>query len=181
MSTVSHLLTRQWPFWAGGLLVGLAEILFYYHSDMVIIVTTGLAQMFAVSEMHVLGIDWVAQVYQPGIRWTILAAVVGARLVAVEESESRALVKYDGRMLWLAFGGGLLFSFGTRLAGGCTTHHFLGGVPAMSIASWVVRLSGIPFSVMAFLFAMKIGVGGYYRHQETRAVAADHAGHPENP
>ena len=176
-----RLLTRQWPFWLGGLLVGLAEILFYYHTDMFIVVTTGLAQMFAVSEEHLFGIDWVARVYEPGVHWTIIAAVFGARLVVFAEGESRGWVRYNWKMLVMAFIGGLLFSFGTRLAAGCTTHHFMGGIPAMSIAFWVVLLSGIPFAFIAFLIAMKAGLGGYFKHQETLATVRRHLGNPVNP
>ncbi|MEN8174238.1 MAG: YeeE/YedE thiosulfate transporter family protein [Pseudomonadota bacterium] len=179
-SLTRRLFRHQWPFWLGGVLVGLAEILFYFHTDMFIVVTTGLAQMFAVSE-ELVGVDWVARVYEPGVHWTILAAVLGARLVAVNERESRGWVRYEWKMLVLAFIGGLLFSFGTRLAAGCTTHHFIGGIPSMSIASWVVLLSGIPFAFIAFLIAMKMGLGGYFKHQETRETVTSHLDDPVNP
>ncbi len=180
-SLTRRLFRHQWPFWLGGVLVGLAEIIFYYHTDMFIVVTTGLAQMFAVSEEHLFGIDWVSRVYEPGVHWTILAAVLGARLVAINERESRGWVRYEWKMLLLAFIGGLFFSFGTRLAAGCTTHHFIGGIPSMSIASWVVLLSGIPFAFIAFLIAMKMGLGGYFKHQETRETVRSHLGNPLNP
>ena len=175
--------TQQWPFWLGGLFVGLAEIVFYIGTDyeMFIVVTTGFAQMFAVSEQFLFGIDWVGRVYEPGIHWVIIGAVLGARLVAVAEKESRAWVHYPWRMLLLSFTGGMMFSFGTRIAGGCTTHHFLGGIPAMSIASWAVLLAGIPFAFLAFTFAMKIGVGGHFRHQDTLAVAKRHRDDLHNP
>jgi len=175
--------TQQWPFWLGGLFVGIAEIVFYIGTDyeMFIVVTTGFAQMFAVSEQFFFGIDWVGRVYEPGIHWVIIGAVLGARLVATAEKESRAWVRYQWRMLLLSFIGGMMFSFGTRIAGGCTTHHFLGGIPAMSIASWVVLLAGIPFAFMAFMFAMKIGVGGHFRHQDTLAIAKAHCDDCNNP
>lgn len=178
--TLHSLITNQWPFWLGGLFVGLAEIVFYYHYDMFIVVTTGMAQMFAVTEQNILGIDWVARVYEPGVYWFILFAILGARLVGVGERESRDWVHYDGTMLFIAFIGGFLFSFGTRLAGGCTTHHFLGGIPSMSIASWVVLITGIPFAFLAFKLITIIGRGGYFRHQETRSVSIAHAGEEHN-
>ncbi len=181
MSVVARLLRQQWPFWLGGLLVGLSEILFYYRYDMFVVVTTGFAQMYAVSEQHLLGIDWVARVYEPGIHWLIIGAILGARLVALLEKEARGWVRYNGRMLALAFLGGLLFSFGTRIAGGCTTHHFVGGIPSMSIASWVVLLTGIPFAFLAFKVALSLKLGGYFRHQETLSVARQHAGHANEP
>lgn len=170
---ISTLHRKQWPFWLGGLFVGLAEIVFYYHYDMFIVVTTGLAQMFAVSEVNLFGIDWVARIYEPGIYWFILFAIVGARLAGVAEKDSRDWVHYDGGMLTLAFIGGFLFSFGTRLAGGCTTHHFLGGIPSMSIASWVVLITGVPFAFLAFKIVTVLGKGGYLRHQETHCVSCE--------
>lgn len=178
---LAALVRRQWPFWLGGVFVGLAEILYYVHSGNYdfIVVTTGFAQMYAASEQF-LGVDWVGRVYEPGIHWTIIGALLGARLVGLGEGEVRSWVRYDNRMLLLAFVGGLLFSFGTRLAAGCTTHHFVGGIPAMSIASWVVLLTGIPFAFLAFKFALKSGLGGYFRHQETRAVAERCYCHPDH-
>lgn len=167
-----QLMQKQWPFWLGGLFVGLAEIAYYINSDNsdFIVVTTGFAQMYAASEQF-FGIDWVGRVYEPGIHWTIIGALLGARLVAVAEGEARGWVRYNKRMLLLSFIGGMLFSFGTRLAAGCTTHHFVGGIPSMSIASWVVLLSGIPFAFIAFKFALGTGLGSYFRHQETKEVA----------
>ncbi|MBT3206630.1 MAG: YeeE/YedE family protein [Gammaproteobacteria bacterium] len=173
---VSTLHRKQWPFWLGGLFVGLAEIVFYYHYDMFIVVTTGLAQMFAVTEVNLFGVDWVARIYEPGIYWFIIFAIVGARLAGVAEKDSRDWVHYDGGMLTLAFIGGFLFSFGTRLAGGCTTHHFLGGIPSMSIASWVVLITGVPFAFLAFKVVTVLGKGGYLRHQETHCVSCEQEG-----
>ena len=84
-------------------------------------------------------------------------------------------------MLALSFIGGILFSFGTRIAGGCTTHHFIGGIPSMSIASWVVLLTGIPFAFLAFKLALMAGQGGYFRHQETREIARRYSKDAEQP
>lgn len=176
-----NLITKQWPFWLGGLFVGLAEVVFYYHYDMFIVVTTGLAQMFGVIEQEIFGVDWVSRVYEPGIYWFILFAILGARLAGVAERESRDWVYYDKGMLMLAFVGGFLFSFGTRIAAGCTTHHFLGGIPSMSIASWVVLFTGIPFAFLAFKLVTAVGKGGYLRHQETLAISKANSGDPANP
>ena len=178
---IKNLATNQWPFWLGGALVGLAEIIFYNHYDMFIVVTTGFAQMYAVSEQHILGLDWVGRVYEPGIHWVIIGAVLGARLVAIFERESRSWVRYNWRMLALSFVGGMLFSFGTRLAAGCTTHHFIGGIPSMSIASWVVLLTGIPFAFLAFKLSLWFGLGGYFRHQETWKMACKYCKDPQQP
>ncbi|CAK0755309.1 Sulf_transp domain-containing protein [Gammaproteobacteria bacterium] len=176
-----NLLTKQWPFWLGGLFVGLSEIIFYIQYNKFIGVTTGFAQLYAVSEKYLFHVDWVGRVYEPGIQWVIVGAVLGARLVAFAEQESRAWVKYHWKMLVLSFLGGALFSFGTRLAAGCTTHHFIGGLASMSIASWVVLLSGIPFAFLAFQIATSLGMGGYFRHQEVYEIAKRYQKDPEHP
>lgn len=175
----AHWLQRQWPFWLGGVFVGLAEVVFYLRYDYFIPVTTGLAQMYAVSERYLFGVDFVARVYPPGIHWVIVGAVFAAWAVARMERDSRAWVHYNHKMMLLAFVGGALFSFGTRLAGGCTTHHFLGGIPAMSIASWAVLLTGIPFAFIAFKIATRLGLGGYFRHQDTYRIAATSHDEPQ--
>ncbi len=178
---MSRFVTRQWPFWVGGFFVGLSEILYYYHYNDFIGVTTGFAQMYAVSEKYIFHVDFIGRVYEPGVHWLILGAILGARLVAIGEKESRGWVHYHWRMLALAFLGGFLFSFGTRLARGCTTHHFIGGLSSMSIASWVVLITGIPFAFLAFKIAIWSGMGGYFRHQETREFAARYCNDPEQP
>ncbi len=178
---LDRILSRQWPFWVGGCFVGLSEIVYYIHYNDFIGVTTGLAQMYAVSEKYLFHSDFISRVYEPGIHWLILSAILGARLVALGEKESRGWVHYHWRMLLLSFLGGFLFSFGTRLARGCTTHHFIGGLSSMSIASWVVLFSGIPFAFLAFKIAIWSGMGGYFRHQETKAVASRYHRDPEQP
>jgi len=145
------------------------------------VVTTGFARLYAVSETYLFHIDWVARVYKPGIHWLILGAILGARLVTIAEKESRAWVHYHWQMLFLAFIGGFLFSFGTRIAGGCTTHHFIGGLASMSIASWVVLFTGIPFAFLAFQIALWVDMGGYFRHQETLCIACQHHSNPDQP
>ena len=173
MTGFKGLLFRQWPFWLGGLLVGVAEILFYARYDMFIVVTTGMAQMFAVPEELFFGWDGVAQAYEPGIHWVVVGAILGARIVAILEKESRAWVRFNPTMLIMAFIGGILFSFGTRLAAGCTTHHFIGGIASMSTASWAVLLTGIPFAFIAMNIVMGIGLGGFYRYQDNIQTARE--------
>lgn len=179
MTTFQHLMKKQWPFWLGGLVVGISEMLYFTftglgaggseHADF-INVTSGFAQMYASIEQF-FSPDYVGRVYEPNIHWTIIGALAGARLVGILEKDVRSWVRYNWRMIALAFVGGMLFSFGTRLALGCTTHHFMGGLPAMSLPSWVVLFSGIPFAFLAFKLSLKLELGGHFRHQETKPVA----------
>ncbi|MDH5513532.1 MAG: YeeE/YedE family protein [Gammaproteobacteria bacterium] len=165
-------LRKQWPFWISGVFVGVAEIMNYIVLEKPIGLTTGLVEMTAALEQTVApGIDWWSRAYDPNVHWIIIGVVVGAWLVARAERESRGWVKYPARELVLAFVGGFVFSFGTRLAHGCTTHHFLGGLPSMSTASLLYLTTILPAGFLTFYLMSKMRIGYVFKGQENRATA----------
>ncbi len=165
-------LRKQWPFWVSGVFVGVAEIMNYIVLEKPIGLTTGLVEMTAAFEQTVApGIDWWSRAYDPNVHWIIIGVVVGAWLVARAERESRGWVKYPARELVLAFVGGFVFSFGTRLAHGCTTHHFLGGLPSMSTASLLYLTTILPAGFLTFYLMSKMRIGYVFKGQENRATA----------
>jgi hypothetical protein len=161
---------RQWPFAVGGALVGLGEAIYFLKFKTFIPVTTGLAKMFSTVEANITHTETISKAYPPDIHWVIIGALLGAWLVGRLEGESRNWVKYSPGMLLLAFLGGGIFGFGTRLGPGCTTHHIFGGLAVMSLASWTIVILGLPFAFLAFEFVAKLGYGPYFKHQETLAT-----------
>jgi uncharacterized membrane protein YedE/YeeE len=117
------------------------------------------------------GLDWWSRAYQPDVHWGIIGIVLGAWLVTRMERESRSWRRYPNVNLWLAFWGGLVFSLGTRLADGCTTHHFLGGISSMSVASLIFVVSILPAGFLTFYWMTKLGVGNAFKGQENRETA----------
>jgi len=165
-------LRKQWPFWISGVFVGVAEVMNYVVLEKPIGLTTGLVEMTAAFERTVApGIDWWSRAYDPNVHWIIIGVVIGAWLVSRMEGESRGWVRYPPKALWLAFFGGFFFSLGTRLAKGCTTHHFLGGLPSMSTASLMYLLAILPAGFITFYFMSKMGIGNVFKGQENRATA----------
>ncbi len=166
-------LKKQWPFWVSGVFVGVAEIMNYIVLEKPIGLTTGLVEMTAAMQQTVLpeSIDWWSRAYDPNVHWIIIGVVVGAWLVARAEGESRGWVKYPARELVLAFIGGFVFSFGTRLAHGCTTHHFLGGLPSMSTASLLYLTTILPAGFLTFYLMSKMRIGYVFKGQENRATS----------
>ncbi len=164
---------KQWPFWVSGVFVGIAEVMNYIALEKPIGLTTGLVEMTSAFERTVApGIDWWSRAYDPNVHWIIIGVVLGAWLVARMEGESRGWVKYPPRALMFAFAGGFFFSFGTRLAKGCTTHHFLGGLPSMSTASLMYLLAILPAGFITFYFMSKAGIGNVFKGQENQSTAA---------
>jgi len=165
-------LRKQWPFWVSGIFVGVAEIMNYVVLEKPIGLTTGLVEMTAAFEQTVApGVDWWSRAYDPNVHWIIIGVVVGAWLVARAEGESRGWVRYPVKELVLAFIGGFVFSFGTRLAAGCTTHHFLGGLPSMSTASLLYLTTILPAGFITFYIMSKMRIGHVFKGQENKATA----------
>lgn len=160
-----RMLTRQWSFFWAGIGFGIAQVIFIVTnwwdraaaglaaSSVPITVTTDLGRMFRAMELGIYNlfalpdfqlygnsIDGIASggVFQPGIGWPIVGMMIGGALVVAFEREHRAWVKYSTKMLVLSFIGGVVFSYGTRLAGGCTLNHLLGGLPMMADRKSVV-------------------------------------------
>jgi hypothetical protein len=99
----------------------------------------------------------------------IIGMIIGGLLVALAEKESRSWVKYSSKMLLLSLFGGALFSYGTRLADGCTLNHLLGGIPLMTIKSTVVIIFMSIGGLTAFFLMAKYGFGEFFKHQETKS------------
>lgn len=107
--------------------------------------------------------------FVPGIGWPIVGMIIGGFIVARMEKESRSWAYFSKKALIVSFFGGAAFSYGTRLGGGCTLNHLMGGVPMMNIHSLVTVIfmaigGGIGFWIMS-----KLGLANYFKHQETLA------------
>jgi len=186
---------RQWSFLVAGLVFGLAQIIYMvtlWIYDVLadkeavlkpITVTTDLGKMFRGLEVAINNVfgfetqlygnyaDGVSSggAFVPGIGWPIVGMAVGGLIVVIAEREHRSWVKYPLRLLGISFIGGMIFSYGTRLAGGCTLNHLLGGIPMMSIHSTFTVIFMAIGGALSFLLMSRLGVGKYFKHQETKS------------
>jgi len=107
-------------------------------------------------------------VFTPGIGWPIVGMIIGGWLVTRMEGESRAWAHYSKKALIVSFIGGAFFSYGTRLAGGCTLTHLMGGIPFMGIRSFGSIIFMAIGGATGFLIMEKLGLANYFKHQETK-------------
>ena len=200
-----NMLTRQWSFFWAGVAFGVAQIIYmvalWAHSAKPgklgtltpITVTSDLGAMFRSMEVgfyhlfalpdfqlygkaNEFGQSMSGGAFAPGVGWQILGMILGGLIVALLEKESRTWVKYSARVLWVAFFGGALFSYGTRLAGGCTLNHLLGGMPLMSVHSFVTVLFMAIGGALGFVVMEKLNLAKYFKHQETRSYCKANRG-----
>ena len=108
-------------------------------------------------------------VFTPGIGWPIVGMIVGGWLTTLWEGESRAWAHYSKKALIVSFIGGAFFSYGTRIAGGCTLTHLMGGIPFMGIRSFGSIIFMALGGATGFVIMEKLGLANYFKHQETKA------------
>lgn len=180
------ILTRQWSFFWSGVGFGIAQIIFMIAKFIQqteagkplvaqpIGVTTYLGNMFHSMEVFWFGVDkgLYGSVFKVGTWGPIVGMIIGGFLVALAERESRSWAKFSPKMLLTSFVGGMLFSYGTRLAGGCTLHHLLGGTALMSVKSIFVVVMMSVGGLTAFFLMAKAGLAPFFKHQETRSYVA---------
>jgi hypothetical protein len=107
--------------------------------------------------------------FVPGVGWPIVGMIIGGYLVSRMERESRSWAYFSKKALIVSFVGGAFFSYGTRLGGGCTLNHLMGGVPMMNIHSLVTVIFMAIGGALGFLIMSKLGLANYFKHQETLA------------
>lgn len=183
---MKRLLTKQWSFFWAGVGFGIAQIIFMTAGYLFameqgkplesnpITVTTNLGGMF-----HGMEVFWwggktfglekglYGSAFKVDTWGPILGMILGGFLVALAERESRAWVRYRPRALLTALLGGFIFSYGTRLADGCTLNHLLGGIPLISIKASIVLIFMMIGGLVTFFLMSKFGMARYFKHQET--------------
>ncbi len=168
-------LKRQWPWWTAGVLTATAEIINFlflplgHPKHKFVGVTSGMARMLAGVESTLFGGSLIATKpdYQPSIQWVIIGAMVAALAFAWLEGEFRSWAKYPKKGLFFVALGAFLFAWGTRVAGGCTLHHLLGGFAAMNLKSWVVMTSATVGALVGFVVLRNLNLSQYFKSQET--------------
>lgn len=190
---------NQWSYFYAGIAFGLAQIIYviavWGHkvidgkvpNQEPISVTTDLGRMFRSMEVFFnrlfgfsselygeytqVGDQMISGggVFTPGIGWPIVGMILGGLIVSVMEKETRAWAYYSKKALIVSFIGGAVFSYGTRLAGGCTLTHLMGGVPTMGIRSTFSILFMALGGMAGFMIMERLGLANYFKHQETKA------------
>jgi len=109
--------------------------------------------------------------FTPGIWTAILGMIIGWFLVVLFERQNKLWVKYSGRLLLTSFIGWMFFSYGTRLAGGCTLNHLLGWIPMMNVHSLVAVMFMSLWGLTGFWLMTKLDLAKYFKHQEELSYA----------
>ncbi len=166
------LFVDTWPWWVGGILIGLLVPALYYFKNTALGVSTGYGNLVKIISRSKLpwlqgkkfADTWGWRVFFIG--GMVLGAFVAGRLrggpiLTPEMSLFTEVLNWPflGSALYF-FSGGLFLGLGARLAGGCTSGHSIHGVANLHKSSIIVTIVFLIFGAIAAAFLRGFLLGG---------------------
>lgn len=153
-----------WPFWAGGIIIGLLVPLLYYFFNTALGVSTGYGNLVKII-LPSRQLNWIKTGFTETWSWRVffIAGIILGGFVSSALSGSPGLTAAMGRFTasvsWPAplvaaffFGGGILLGLGARVAGGCTSGHSIHGLANLHFSSVLATI----FFLLGGVFAANI-------------------------
>ncbi len=144
---LESIFVEPWPFWAGGIIIGLLVPLLYYFYNTALGVSTGYGNLVKIfpTARH---LQWIKSKYPETYNWRVyfIGGIILGGLISSTLSGNFGFTAEMGRFTaivgWPApaaaiyfFAGGLLLGLGARIAGGCTSGHSIHGIANLHISS----------------------------------------------
>jgi len=136
-----------WPFWAGGIAIGLLVPLLYYFYNTALGVSTGYGNLVKIF-FPTGRLQWLNTKFKETWSWRVyfIGGIILGGFISSTLSGSPGFTSEMGRftaiIAWppLAgavyfFAGGLLLGLGARIAGGCTSGHSIHGISNLHVSS----------------------------------------------
>lgn len=154
MKFYEKIIKKPWPYWVGGILLGVLNIILLVLTGKPWKITTGFLY-WGLSFLEFLGFncsDWYYfNVYSNELEkgetficnyYTILnlAVIVGALLAVLWASEFKLKKIKNRRQLFFGLLGGIIMGYGTRLSFGCNIGAYFSAIPSFSLHGWVFAI-----------------------------------------
>ncbi len=166
MKSIIKYLKKPWPYWGGGILLGIMNVVLLALLGISWQITSGFL-LWGVGILQWFGFDpftfeyfsHFQSYYEPIItkgnvfinQYTILniAVIIGSLIATLLASQFKFKKIKSKKQFIAALLGGIMMGYGTRLAVGCNIGAFFSGIPSFSLHAWI-------FGVFVFLGA---GIG----------------------
>ena len=172
MDIIKFLFLELWPWWLGGIIIGLLVPGMYYFLNTALGVSTGYGNIVKMLLPRT-KLKWLnTETFRNVFNWRlifiagmIIGAFISARIMGFDfvtlqmgiltEATKWPFAAY---VVWF-LAGGFLLGFGARLAGGCTSGHSIHGLANFHLSSLVASVSFLIFGALT-AFLMKILILG---------------------
>ncbi|WFD10189.1 YeeE/YedE thiosulfate transporter family protein [Tepidibacter hydrothermalis] len=160
MKSITKWLKKPWPYWVGGILLGLLNVILLATSGISWQITSGFL-LWGVGILQLFGLDpfsWEYfnhfQHYYSSVivehnafinKYTILnmGVIVGSLIATLMASQFKWKKIKSKKQFIFALLGGIMMGYGTRLATGCNIGAFFSGIPSFSLHAWVFGVFAI--------------------------------------
>lgn len=147
-------LKKPWPYWVGGILLGIFNVILLAISGTVWHINTGFLT-WGIGILDFIGIKaykWeffkiFNYTYEDIIlnhnlfinKYTILnfGVIIGALIATLLSSQFKLKKLKSKKQTILALVGGIIMGYGARLTSGCNIGSFFSGIPSFSLHAWV--------------------------------------------
>ena len=164
-----------WPYWAGGILIGLLVPLLYHYFNTALGVSTGYGNLAKIVIPSSKSLAWIKTDFAETLSWRVyfIAGIILGGLISAILSGKAGLDFGMGLLTemtsWPAilytlyfFVGGLLLGLGARIAGGCTSGHSIHGIANLHLSSIMATIFFIAGGVIAANIARVIFMRGAF-------------------
>ncbi len=169
---VQSIFIEPWPFWAGGILIGLLVPLLYYFFNTALGVSTGYGNLVKIS-LPSRNLKWIKSDFAETFSWRVffIAGIIIGGFISARLAGSPGLTLEMGRFTslvqWPAFAnaiyffaGGILLGLGARIAGGCTSGHSIHGIANLHMSSILATILFIIGGIIAANLVRALLIGG---------------------
>ena len=173
METIAqYVFVKPWPFWAGGLIIGLLVPLLYYFYNTPLGVSTGYGNLVKIifPSRH---LKWIRSKFADTWSWRvyfIAGIILGGFISSVFAGQAGFTLEmgqFTDAVGWPAifialyfFGGGVFLGLGARIAGGCTSGHSIHGIANMHLSSILATVMFLVGGVVAANLVRIVLLGG---------------------
>ncbi|SHH02794.1 YeeE/YedE thiosulfate transporter family protein [Tepidibacter thalassicus] len=154
MKPIETWLKKPWPYWIGGILLGLLNVILLVASGISWQITSGfllwgigILQWFGLDPLSWEYFDHFQYYYESVIKnknvfinqYTILniGVIVGSLIATLLASQFKWKKIKSKKQFIVALLGGIMMGYGTRLVDGCNVGAFFSGIPSFSLHAWV--------------------------------------------
>ncbi len=172
---LNTIFVEPWPFWVGGILIGLLVPLLYYFYNTALGVSTGYGNLVKIVIPPSRSIKWIKESFAETVSWRVFfiaGIVIGAfisSLLSGQAGFTMAMGVFTSATGWpfllnalYFFFGGLLLGFGARVARGCTSGHSIHGIANLHISSIIATILFLIGGIAAANLIRLVFIGGAF-------------------
>lgn len=154
MRSMIKYLKKPWPYWLGGILLGIMNVILlaligisWQITSGFLLWGVGILQLFGVDPLRWEYFSHFQSYYGPVTshenifinQYTILnlAVIIGSLIATLLASQFKWKKIKSKKQFIVALVGGIMMGYGTRLAVGCNIGAFFSGIPSFSLHAWV--------------------------------------------